>query len=692
MTTSDIIKEFGVSRQTINNWIKQGKIPKPSKKKNRENYWTKEQFISIKRTIESEKGYVNKKKQDLFQINNRRYLGSKYKLLDFISEVVEENTENIEVVADLFAGTGVVSDMFNRQGKKVIVNDMLTSNYICYNGWFGNEEVDKGKLKKLIEELNEVKGKKGYVTRNFGNKYFSIENAKKIDAIREKIENFDNINSREKSLLLTSLLYAMDKVANTVGHFDAFRKEMHNDKPIILKFPDFVDNSNNEIYNKDANVLVDSIEADLVYIDPPYNSRGYENAYHVLENIIEWKKPKVEGIGMKAVNRSEKSSEYTKKNAVFAFEELISKINSKYILVSYNNMEQKGNDRSNSKMSRDQIISVLEQRGKVKIFEKEYSPYTTGKSKIEDHKEVLYLCIVENKIIESPLNYIGGKQKLLPQIIPCFPKKVNRFIDLFCGGLSVGINAVAEKISEEYIFNDSNKALIEFYKYLSTKNVNEFIREVDKVINDYCLSNSKEKGYSFYGVDSSKGLSSVNKENYNLVRDEYNKNPSPVLFYILICFGFNNQIRFNSKGKFNVPVGKRDFNKKMEYKLRRFSKYLNSPQIKICSKDFRSIKIKQGDFVYVDPPYYMATAPYNENGNWTEEDEKSLYEFLDHIDDVGAKFALSNVLVHKGKENEILKRWSKKYEVIILDYNYNNSNYQSKAKSKETIEVLIKNY
>lgn len=328
-------------------------------------------------------------------IQNRRYLGSKQKLLPFINSVVKDNTENINIVADIFGGTGVVSNLFRDQGKKIIINDILTSNYISYLTWFGNEKIDYTKIKKLIHELNSIEGFFGYVSNNFGNRYFSVENSEKIDAIREKIESYRNINQREKAFLLTSLLYAMDKSANTVGHFDAYRKVMSNTTPIKLRIPIKNDNIGNQIFNENANDLVKRIYADLVYIDTPYNSRGYENAYHVLENIIEWKKPEVEGVAKKAVNRADKTSDYTKSKAPQAFKDLINNIKAKYILVSYNNMENKGNARSNAKISQAEIISILSNRGIVQVFETEFNAFTTGKSSIMNHKECLYLCTIE---------------------------------------------------------------------------------------------------------------------------------------------------------------------------------------------------------------------------------------------------------------------------------------------------------
>ncbi|MFQ9537981.1 Dam family site-specific DNA-(adenine-N6)-methyltransferase [Lactococcus lactis] len=698
MNTQEITAKYKITRQTLNNWVKKNEIPAPLDKKGRQNVWSADQVKIIDQKINQVyMGETHKSIEKLgtFKIGNRRYLGSKQKMLDFIEKVVEENTRNIKSVADIFGGTGVVSDLFRKQGKKIIINDILNSNFISYQTWFGNEKIDIKKLNDIFDELNNLKGISGYVTENFGDRYFSLENAKKIDAIREKIETFTNLNLRERACLLTSLLYAMDKAANTVGHFDAYRKRMDSFKPLVLRIPEFNVNKENEIYNEDANQLVRKIRADLVYIDTPYNSRGYESAYHVLENVIEWKKPLVEGVAMKAVNRSEKSSDYTKAKAPQAFEDLISNIEARYILVSYNNMAKKGNSRSNAKISNEEIIAALEKRGKVQIFDTDFNAFTTGKSKISNHKELLYLCTVrkkEEKIIQSALNYTGSKHKLLPQIKPFFPSEYKKFIDLFSGGGSVTANVIKDNIGTSYIMNDIEKHVIGFYEYLSLNRVDKFIKEVENEICKYGLSNSSKYGYEYYGCDSAKGLGAYNKENFLKLRADYNLNPSPILFYLLIVYGFNNQIRFNSKGEYNLPVGKRDFNQRMQDKLIDFSEALQNEKIKFSSLDFRKVKFSSGDFIYADPPYLLTVAAYNENGGWGENNEIDLYKYLDKANEKGTKFALSNVILHKGKENEILKKWASKYNLHVLDYHYNNSNYQSKAKYSETVEVLITNY
>ena len=197
--------------------------------------------------------------------------------------------------------------------------------------------------------------------------------------------------------MITSLLYAMDKIAKTCGHYDAYRKGAEFDKPLELLVPlaERHNNPNNRCYNEDANNLVGSINADLVYIDPPYNSRQYCDAYHLLENVARWEKPEVFGVARK-MDRTKLKSKYCTKSAAEAFEDLVGNITSKYILLSYNNMAEKGNDRSNAKISDEDILRILENKGTVKVFSESYKPFTTGKSDISENEERLFLCTVTN--------------------------------------------------------------------------------------------------------------------------------------------------------------------------------------------------------------------------------------------------------------------------------------------------------
>ena len=282
------------------------------------------------------------------KINNRRYLGNKYKLLPFIKKVVDSECTDIEIVADIFSGTGAVASAF--QDKQLVTNDIMYSNYISNFAWFSPRKYSRKKIETIIDEYNTMLiNEENYMTMNFSNTYFSHDDCSKIGFIREDIENkYANkeINERERALLITSLLYAMDKIAKTCGHYDAYRKGVEFDMHLELLLPEasITNNKKNKCYNMDSNVLVRKIVADLVYIDPPYNSRQYCDAYHLLENVARWEKPEVFGVAKK-MDRTALKSKYCTRSAAEAFDDLIKQLKCKYIVLSYNNMAQKGNDR-----------------------------------------------------------------------------------------------------------------------------------------------------------------------------------------------------------------------------------------------------------------------------------------------------------------------------------------------------------
>ena len=262
----------------------------------------------------------DRSKPDRFQLQNRRFLGNKYKLLGFIEDIVNEKCNGFSVFCDIFAGTGVVGDRFNEKNIKVIVNDFLTSNYFPLKAFLGTSEIDFEEVEKKIRLLNNLEARDdNYFSEHFGNTFFTLENARKIGAIREKIDEIAK-NENEKAVLITALLYAVDKVANTVGHYDAYRKKLDTIQPLRLLVPDFEpeNNSNNEIYKEDANQLIRKISCDVLYIDPPYNSRQYSDAYHLLENLATWKRPLVHGKAKK-MDRTHIKSDYCLKSAPRAF-------------------------------------------------------------------------------------------------------------------------------------------------------------------------------------------------------------------------------------------------------------------------------------------------------------------------------------------------------------------------------------
>lgn len=301
------------------------------------------------------------------------------------------------------------------------------------------------------------------------------------------------------------------------------------------------------------------------------------------------------------------------------------------------------------------------------------------------------LKIIQKNYIKSPLNYTGGKYKLLNQILPYFPEQISTFVDLFSGGCNVSINIKANKI----VANDINKEVIELYEYFKNNSIEKVKKEINTLIKQYKLSESYKYGYERYNTDSKKGLANYNKEKYLKLRKNYNNNPNPIMFYTLVIFAFNNQIRFNKSGKFNLPVNKRDFTSNMQRYLELFVNRLKNLDIEFISNDFRKVSISDDSFVYIDPPYLATTASYNENGGWNESLEQELLDYLDSLDSRGIKFALSNVLESKGNKNQLLINWckNKNYKVNYLNHSYSNCNYQTKNRDKNsTVEVLITNY
>lgn len=286
------------------------------------------------------------------------------------------------------------------------------------------------------------------------------------------------------------------------------------------------------------------------------------------------------------------------------------------------------------------------------------------------------------KKIKSPLNYIGGKAKLLDQILPLFPKEIDNFIDLFAGGCNIGINVNAKKIS----FNDNLTYLIEMYQTFQENDLNTTILHIENRIKKFELSLTNEEGYK-------------------KMRAEYNKQKNPLDLFVLIAFSFNHQIRFNNNHEFNNPFGRErsSFNTSMKQNLERFILCLKGKNVhfsNVCFSLFDFTSLHNNDFVYCDPPYLITTGTYNDGKRgfkgWTDNEEKQLLRTLDNLDNQNVKFALSNVLEHKGKSNEILKSWlanKPNYKINYMDFHYSNSNYQTLVRDKKaSVEVLITNY
>lgn len=288
-----------------------------------------------------------------------RYIGGKSLILENIESAIHQNTKNVSSVLDIFSGSGTVSQYLKTQGYKVYSNDFLYFSYILNSCIELNEEprFENLKINDPISYLNNLniddtdfKDSQLFIYNNYSpndkcdRMYFQEKNAKKIDIIRLTIEKWKNerkINDKEYKYLLCSLLNAVPYVANITGVYAAYLKfwdkRTYND--LILK-PIEINNNNNNInicFNKDYHEILEEIEADLMYADPPYNSREYLPNYHILETIAKYDYPLVYGkTGVR--NYDKQKSEFCKKATVKqAFINLISNCKCKYILISYNN-------------------------------------------------------------------------------------------------------------------------------------------------------------------------------------------------------------------------------------------------------------------------------------------------------------------------------------------------------------------
>lgn len=284
---------------------------------------------------------------------------------------------------------------------------------------------------------------------------------------------------------------------------------------------------------------------------------------------------------------------------------------------------------------------------------------------------------------QGPITYQGNKRRLMPQIAPLL-KPTNVFIDLFCGSGTVGLNAPAEKV----LFNDVNKPVIDLLKFLADTPFQELHESVSIVAKKYDLP-WRAEGRMPEGT-----IQSHIKPGFLKMRDDYNAEPSNLLLFTLMLYGFSKQIRFTKKGKFSNPSGDNDFNLNAQKKVAEYQKRAKEIDAKFLAWDFTEFTHfhqKEPVMYYADPPYLKTTAIYS--NVWDIAREQELYDFLDKKNADGDFFALSNAIEIKGEKHEPLIAWlaQRDYTVHELDINYNSSSYQ-RNNEHPTREVLITNY
>lgn len=332
----------------------------------------------------------------MFQIHNRRYTGSKYKLINWMRPLILEKCSG-EVFFDVFSGTGVVTSSFLGDYKKFVINDFLYSNEVIFRAFFSQSDFNLSKLINYAEYFNtKIEICENYFSINFGDKFFKHSDAMKIGSIREFLDFLkqkNDINQKEFDILLASLLYSSDRIANTVGHYDAYIKKPIVGKGFVFELIEPIQSEKEfEVYREDSNKLVRYIKADVAFIDPPYNSRQYSRFYHVLENLTKWEKPDLYGVALKP--SPENMSSYCTNSAAKEFEDLINNLNSKFIVVTYNNTYNSKSSSSRNKISREQIESILTKKGRTEVFSTKHKFFDAGKTNFDNHLEFLFITKV----------------------------------------------------------------------------------------------------------------------------------------------------------------------------------------------------------------------------------------------------------------------------------------------------------
>jgi adenine-specific DNA-methyltransferase len=617
-----------------------------------------------------------------------RYIGNKTKILNEINMLLEKKGLKNKglVFCDIFSGTGTVADKYNGF-YKIIGNDLLDLSYhmtaglLLYNN-SGFKKLDFNPF-EYFNNANTDTYTAGFCFNNFspngGCQYFTDSNAKRIDFIRDTIDEWYNkklITDGEKSYLIMCLMEAVSKVSNVAGVYSAFLKiwDPRASKaleliPIEVKTTKY----KNKVYCSNANDLIRDIKGDILYLDPPYTPTQYNSQYHVLETIVRNDNPETHGIG-KHRNNDRLSDWCIKGKVQIEFERLIKEANFKHIIFSYSD---KGI------MSVKFIEAVLKRYAVPGTYTFKKINFVKYKSARAVNREIAdgtenrahyeYLFYIEktnNPRYISPLNYIGGKFDALDLIKNNSPNYYHKFYDIFGGGATVGINCNNHII----YYNDINCYVVNLLEYLAKTEIYSIYKDIQKYIKKYGL----EKG---------------NKEAYNALRNAYNEEKKPILLYLCICYGFEHQIRFNSNHEFNNPCGNSGFNDEMYEKIISFNLRCNELNITFnCGNYLDCLPlIEKNDFVYLDPPYLSNRGVYQDGkrgfNGWDKKQENQMYEFMNKLSSKGVMFMLSNFTDHDGNQNASLIEWAKNNNYkVIYDSKITKRNRQDRR------EILVINY
>ena len=616
-----------------------------------------------------------------------RYLGNKESMLTEISNLLQSKGLLREgyTFFGAFCGSGSVADYF-KPYYNIIINDNLTWSVMYTKGRLCAPSCTFASLGfDPFEYLNSNNSiVHGFMYKNYAptetqRMYFTPENAGRIDYFRKQIEDWKTggkLSDGEYCYLMASLIESVSDVSNTAGVYGAFLKKWDSRalKSIVFSRVDFRQECCRSIavFNAKIEEIIEDIECDILYLDPPYTQNQYGTQYHLLETLVLDDNPsvsKVTGSRSTASMRSDWSKEY---KAHILFDRILAKTKAKHIVLSYNN---------DGFMSKEYIEAVMKRYGRPETFickKIAYKKYQNWKSQ-NQNRHFEYLFYVSKRddsevVYECPLNYIGSKAKVVPQILKYLPNNFDTFIDVFGGGFNVGVNIGSDQV----VYNDINHLVTDLIRSFREYDTYDYLLYIRRIINRF-------------------GLEKAKAEPYLEARSYYNSLPAgkrdPRLLFTIILYGFQQQIRFNSQHDFNNPVGMRWFNDKILEKMISFSRKIKEGDFVFCSENYKDIlsQAPASSFIYLDPPYALTTGAYNDGKRgfkgWDRELEAELFSNLNALNAKGIPFMLSYVIEHKGQINQALLDWVNEYRYQVIQLGDIIGISGSRRK-----EVLIINY
>ncbi len=592
-----------------------------------------------------------------------RYLGNKETIKKEIREMLSSHDllkENL-VFFDAFSGTGSVSD-YLKDIYNVIINDNLKFASIFSYGRIVKDKVSFNNLgfdpiDFFNSNSNTIDGFffKNYAPKSSGRMYFTDFNAGRIDYFRSSIEEWKKdkkINEIEYFYLLACLFESISKISNVAGVYGAFLKKWD---PRAIKKIEFLHvesenktSKNVKFYNANLKEIIKDVDCDILYLDPPYTKNKYTVQYHILETLALNDNPELHGVTGTRKFPSVSNTWSEKYKVDVEFDYIIANTKAKYVMMSYS---------SDGLMSKDYILNVLKRYCELDTIEcktivyKKYRNFKTFSS--NEHFE--YIFFGKKKNIEEinyycPLNYMGGKSTIIEFIKKTIKSGKNEsFIDLMAGGFNVGINMNG---FNSYIYNDINFILKDLVFMFKNEDTSTLLKFIDKTIEENSLTKH-------------------GKENYFKFRAKFNneyrkKSGWEKYLFVLILYGYQQQLRFNSNYEFNNPVGESGYSESIKEKIVSFSRRIKEINVSFESKDYEELlcEIDEHTCLYVDPPYLITLASYNDGKRgfkgWNSVEEIRLLTFLEIAKSKGCRIYLSNILDYKNKSNDLLKTWIKK--------------------------------